>query len=96
LRKIDIAGGKRGADFAFRNVAIEGVRKRAIADRHRIVRRQLLVRSQTAANEKACSHCAKNAGNKRSPGMVRYAEKTFAERAFAARGLHCGLTPNLS
>jgi hypothetical protein len=97
LREINIARGERGADFVLRDVAVERLRERAIADRHRIVcRRQLIVRGQAAANEKARGPGAKNTGNKRSHGVARYGEKTFAEKAFAVWVLHCGLNPNLS
>ncbi|MGC2078556.1 MAG: hypothetical protein WA728_21500 [Xanthobacteraceae bacterium] len=97
MRKINIVRGERGADFALRDVAVERLRQRAIADRHRIIGRgQSIMLGQAAANEKARGRGAKNTRNKRSHRVARYGEKTFAEKAFAVSVLHCGLNPNLS
>ena len=97
LREIDIARGKRRANFAFRHVAIEGARQRTIADRDRIVGRGLLiVRGQAAANEETGRYGAKNAHAKRRHRVARYSKKSFAERKFTVCVLHCGLGPDLS
>jgi len=97
LSKIDVARGERRADFALRDFAIERARQRTIGDLHRIVGcPDSIMRGDTAANENASGNGAKNAGNKRSRGAPRYAEKTFAEKKFAVCVLHCGPGSKLS